>query len=109
VSRFGVNRLSIGLDAPALAVDPAGNAILAWSEEVNGSFVIRASRWDAGAASPAWGPPEDISGTTHAFAIFPDIGIDGAGNAVVVWQAGNTELFEQGDVAEIWANRYAAP
>jgi len=105
VSQFGFD-VHLPLDVPALAVDAAGNAILAWSERVEGNLVIRSSRYDAGAASPGWGPPGRISGDTHPFAIFPDVAVDLAGNAVAVWQEGDSEFFTSSDVSEIWSNRY---
>lgn len=109
VSQFGFN-IQVPLDLPALAVDPAGNAIVAWSEEIQpDEFVIRACRYDISEATPAWSPPEKISGDMYPFAIFPDIAVDAAGNAIVVWQMGDDENFDQYDVAEIWWNRFTAP
>ena len=105
VSTFGTNNLS-PLDLPALAVDVAGNAILAWSENVTGDFIIRASRYDPAQAIPEWTAPQNISGNTWPFAIFPDIAVDALGNAIVVWQAGNTEAFEDTDISEVWWSRF---
>lgn len=97
------------LDTPALAVDPAGNALLAWSEEINAEYVIRASRYDITASQPQWGAPEPVSGDAYPFAIFPDMAIDAAGNAIVVWQAGDSSDFELADPSHIGWNRYVAP
>jgi hypothetical protein len=112
INQFVFNRVSLYypvLHVPALAVDATGNALMAWSEEVDGEFVIRASRYDLSEPTPAWSPPEKISGDTWPFAIMPASGVDAGGNAIAVWQAGDTERFDNGDVAEIWANRFVAP
>ncbi|MEM8816313.1 MAG: Calx-beta domain-containing protein [Pseudomonadota bacterium] len=111
VSQFGFFGLPvvIPLDLPALAVDANGSAMLAWSERVNGEFFIRSSRYDISEPTPSWTPPEIVSGDAYPFAIFPDIVIDGSGNAIVVWQAGDGELFEDTNIAEIWTNRYTPP
>ena len=111
VSQFGFFSLPvvIPLDLPALAVDPSGSAMLAWSENIDGEYFVRSSRYDVSEPTPTWSPPENISGDTYPFAIFPDIVIDGSGNAIAVWQAGNGELFETTDVAEIWTNRFTPP
>lgn len=108
LSQFGIN-LDRPLDTPALAVDPAGNALLAWSEEINGDFVIRVSQYDISEAAPAWSPPEQISDDTYRYAMFPNIAIDVAGNALVVWQMGDSESFTGTDVSEIGWTRYTAP
>jgi hypothetical protein len=41
--------------------------------------------------------------------MFCDIAVDGAGNAIVVWQAGDSEGFEPTDISQIGWNRYTAP
>jgi hypothetical protein len=112
INQFVFDRVSAYypvLHVPALAVDSAGNALLAWSQAVDDTFVIRASRYDMSETTPAWSPPEQISDDTWPFAIMPAIGVDAGGNAIAVWQAGDTEQFDNGDVAEIWGNRYTAP
>lgn len=109
VSSAAIDLTYDALDTPALAVDPAGNAVLAWSEDINGEFVIRASRYDIDEPIPAWSPPEPVSGDAWPFAMFPDIAIDAAGNAIVVWQAGDSGAFDSTDVSQIGWNRYTAP
>jgi hypothetical protein len=112
INQFVFNRVSAYypvLHVPALAVGGDGNAVLAWSQNVDGNFVIRASRYDLSELTPAWSPPEQISDDTWPFAIMPAVGADAGGNIFVVWQAGDTEQFDNGDVAEIWGNRYVAP
>lgn len=108
VNQFGIN-LERPLDVPALAVDTAGNALLVWSEEINGDFVIRVSHYDISKDTPTWSPPEQISDDTYGFAMYPDIAIDESGNALVVWQMGDSEFFTGTDVSEIGWTSYTAP
>lgn len=105
VSQFGFDN-HIPLDRPALAMDPAGNAILAWSEKVEDNFVIRASRYVP--AEAQWSAPEIISGSDRPFAIFPVIGVDASGSAQVIWMGGDSEYFDvySGDISEIWGSRF---
>ena len=97
------------LDNPSLTVDPAGNALLVWSEDINGDFVIRASRYVIGDPTPAWGPPEEISGANWPINVKPHIASDAVGNAIVVWMAGDDREFPSSAPSEIWANRFIAP
>lgn len=80
-----VNLSASGRDGaePQVDVDPAGNAIVVWRRN-DGSFNrIQASRSTDGGAS--WSAPEDVSpaGTNG---ILPDVDVDPAGNAYVVWR-----------------------
>ena len=90
-----------GLD---VAADPNGNAIVTWSQNVappgEFDFRIRASRYSV--TDGSWSPPEQIDdGDQNANAFAPRIGMDGSGNAVVVW-------YYDG-IREIGAARYIAP
>ena len=109
VTSASINLSYESIDIPALAVDPAGNALLAWSEEINGEYVIRGSRYDISAPQPQWGAPEPLSDDAWAFAMFPSMAVDAAGNAIVVWQAGDSSQFGTGDESHIGWNRYVAP
>jgi hypothetical protein len=67
---------------PQVAVDPAGDAVVVWDRFVaKGDFVVRAVWRPAGGA---FGPPVDVSGASGQ-TTSPQIGIDGAGDVVVVW------------------------
>ncbi|MFK8051768.1 MAG: Calx-beta domain-containing protein [Woeseiaceae bacterium] len=95
------NPLDTGLD---VAADSTGNAILVWSQNVapSGSFDsrIRASRYTA--ADGLWSPPEQIDDDdVNEAAIEPHIGMDRAGNAIVIW-------FYEG-IREYGAARFIAP
>jgi len=63
---------------PAVAVDPAGNAVVAWSDP--GWGAVHASFRPAGRSS--FGPPQRLS---ELGGRFPSVAFDGDGNAVVAW------------------------
>ena len=80
---------------PQVAFDPAGNAVAVWSRATNGGAnpVIQAAVRPR--VSGLWGPPQDLSVAAQA-ASDPQIGFDGAGNAVAVWMgySGITPLIQ---------------
>jgi hypothetical protein len=66
---------------PALAADPAGNAVVAWLQSNGTHQLMRAAFRPAGGS---FGPPATISAAGQ-HAANPDLAMDGAGNAIVVW------------------------
>jgi hypothetical protein len=84
---------------PQLAVDPAGDAVVAWQRSDGASTIVQATVAPAGADFP---PTADLS-LAGRDAIAPQVGIDGDGDAVVGWQrsdAANTIVQAAGyDVA----------
>jgi hypothetical protein len=83
---------------PQIKMDAAGNAIATWAEgnPINGEIRIRARRYNASLGS--WeGTVFVDSATTIASYVNPQINMDAAGNAIVVW-VGN----------QIFMNRYNA-
>ena len=68
-------------DAPALAVDGDGSAVAVWAEMV-GVNSIWASRYAAGGA---WSDPVLLETEDNGQARNPAVDIDGAGNAIAVW------------------------
>jgi hypothetical protein len=78
--------LSVGGESalgPAVAVDPSGTATVAWRRWDGTSFVVQARRVDAAGNS---GPVLDLSDPGDD-AENPQVAVDGAGNATVVWSA----------------------
>lgn len=68
---------------PALAVDDAGNAYVIWQDERNGDPDIYFAYRPSGGT---WGPNvrvNDDTGVTRQE--YPDIAVDGAGNAYAIW------------------------
>jgi len=76
-----------GADAtfnPQLAVDSEGNAIVVWRQYSSGTYVysLWVSRYQTGGT---WGTPQllELDDTTPV--TFPDVAIDGDGNAFAIW------------------------
>ena len=71
--------------SPAVAADAAGDAVVVWQENI-GNFVydIYAARFDA--AQGTWGPATMIQTVSGQTGQAPQVALDTAGNALVVWQ-----------------------
>ena len=82
--------LSISGDAglPKVAFDAAANALVVWTQFENGRNDIWASRYVA--ATKTWTSPVHLSAANAvADANVPDLAVDAAGNAFVVWHQGD--------------------
>ncbi len=84
---------------PQIALDSAGNAIAVWHQFDGTRNNIWANRY---IADSGWGTAELIETDDTENARFPQIAVDAAGNAIVVWHQ-----FD-GARNNIWANRYIA-
>jgi hypothetical protein len=67
---------------PQIDFDKYGNAIAVWSQSNETEESILANRYTAGTG---WGTPKIIGGTNSGIAASPQVDIDLAGNAIVVW------------------------
>src|SRR3954452_10301169 len=65
-----------------VAMSPKGTAVVAWTEYLDGSLVVRAARRRP---ASSFEPAQTLSDRSKA-ADAVDVGIDDAGNATVVWQ-----------------------
>ncbi len=94
-----VDRSAFG---PDIAVDPRGNAVAVWFENLDGwTYQVWANRYAVGAG---WGSAQRIDtlgSDASRFPGSPHVAVDGSGNAVAVWMQNNSEHFT------VWANRYA--
>ena len=79
-----------------LAMDGAGNVMVVWRQSGDSAVNIWANRYSATTIS--WGTAEQIDGSSVGTAYIPQIAMDSAGNAIVVWQHEDA----------IWGNRYNA-
>jgi hypothetical protein len=83
---------------PRIVFDGSGNATAVWSHRNVAGFStrIRANRWNA---ATGWGASVLIDNTPSSARV-PQIGVDGLGNVIAVWQ--------QEDVSRtnIWANAF---
>lgn len=86
-------------DRPAVAIDPAGNALAVWSQDDGFTQRPYGNRYNA--AEARWeGAVALDSGNGYSF--FTDVAMDPAGNALVVWMQWD------GSVSNIYGNRYPA-
>ena len=87
---------------PRVAVDAAGNALVVWAEYGSSRSAIWARRYSASAAQ--WGAPRQLSSSNAmASAHPPDLALDAAGNALVVWHQGDGRSYH----TDGWVAQYA--
>jgi hypothetical protein len=87
---------------PALAMDAGGNAVVAWEqpEEPGGASRI----WAAGfVKAGGWGMAVPVSPAGMGDADEPALGIDGSGNAVLIWKQKDSP---DTGAQSIWASRF---
>jgi len=88
---------------PKVAFDGGGNAVIAWVQDDNGRSAIWTRRYAA--AGSTWGIPVQISAANApADAAAPDVAVDAAGNAVVVWTQGNGQVNDY----DVWYAAYSS-
>lgn len=83
--------------APQVAMDGGDNAIAVWQQNDGRREAIWAARF---VPATGWGSAVRIDAAGTASAQLPQIAIDGAGNAIAVWQQG------EGAHNDIWASRH---
>lgn len=84
-------------DAPRLTVDTQGNAVAVWAQSEGARYDLWGARY-----TPAggWGAPVLLEHQDVDSASSPDVAMDGAGNALVVW------THSDGSQYSIWGNRF---
>ena len=82
---------------PQIAIDASGNAIAVWYQSDGTRDNIWINRYTPGSG---WDTAELIETGNSGDAYYPQIDIEGSGNAIAVWQQ-----FD-GTRTNIWANRY---
>lgn len=99
----GLTLSSADATTPNVAFDGMGNALAVWSQVSNGRSEIWASRYIG--ASNQWAASRMLSASAAAgSASQPDLAVDQAGNALVVWTQGNGNV----NHFDGWAAQYAA-
>jgi hypothetical protein len=68
---------------PQIAIDGSGNATAVWHRHDGSYYFIQASTKLFGDGK-SWSPPEDLS-LIDGNALYPQIAVDGSGNAMTVW------------------------
>jgi hypothetical protein len=89
-----------GHNAPAIAMSPDGRFVVAWESAIQGSYEIRARRFDSEAT--AQGGEFPVNTVTEHSQRFPAVAMDAHGNFVVAWRSNVAGSFE------IRAQRFAA-
>jgi hypothetical protein len=86
-------------DAPQVAVDPAGNALAIW-RQLGSPTNLESRRFVPGTGWGATTPVETDDADGHAVGYLPQVAVDPAGNAIVVW--------DQADASgsTVWARRF---
>jgi hypothetical protein len=85
---------------PQIAMDGAGNALAVWHQSDNTHSSIWFNRYVAGSG---WQSAQPIATDSAEDAVFPQIAIDGAGNALAVWRQ-TTDSWRE----NIWSSRYVS-
>ena len=85
---------------PQVAFDAAGNGAAVWSQFDGLRKNVWASRYTA--STTTWGAPVLIETNNGGDADFPQLALDSAGNALVVWEQSDSTR------RNIWVNRYTA-
>lgn len=67
---------------PVVAMDAAGNALVAWHQWENGGSTVWANRLPAGRD---WGQARRLGGTTTVFAGFPALAVGANGTGLAAW------------------------
>jgi hypothetical protein len=93
-------------EEPQIAFDTNGNAIVVWTQSDATGFHIWTNRYTAAAST--WGTPRTIDNGITFSTSDPQIGVDPAGNALVVWYQGVLVSSTGPARPEIWSNRYTA-
>ena len=70
---------------PQVAVDGQGNAIAVWQRSDGTNTIVQAA---VRAAGGSFGAPQDVSAAGQK-AGFPEVAVDGQGNAIAVWSRSN--------------------
>ncbi|MEK7702833.1 MAG: M12 family metallo-peptidase [Nitrospirota bacterium] len=84
---------------PRIATDSAGHAIAVWRQATRKLYNIWANQY---VTNSGWGIPTMIGTETPGHAVFPQVAMDSAGNAIAVWQQFNKKR------SDIWANRFVS-
>ena len=87
---------------PSVAMDPDGNAIAVWEETFGTHHDIYANRYTRGSG---WGIAAPIENEHISSDFDPEVAMDDAGNAVVVWRRAQSYVY--GNDRDIWANHYS--
>jgi len=112
--RFNAAGVPLGLDftvntyasnnqlAPAIAMDPAGDFVIAWDSELKdgSSFGVAARRFNA--AAVAQGPEFNVNTFTKGLQFSPAVAMDNAGDFAIAWDSDK----QDGSLDGVYVRRY---
>ena len=87
-------------NSPQIAVNHSGNAIAVWTQHDGSRFSTWSNHY---VTNVGWGLAELIGAEDNS-EYYPQIGIDGNGNAIAVW----AQFLSASTRLDIWSNRYTA-
>ncbi|HEX5126275.1 MAG TPA: hypothetical protein VFW00_06015, partial [Rhodocyclaceae bacterium] len=88
---------------PRVAFDGAGDAVVVWAQYAGSRNEIWASRYNV--TTGLWSTPVRVSSAAAVDSAYvPDIAVDNAGNALVVWHQGDGRV----NHFDAWSARYSA-
>ena len=99
-----------GAFEPQVAIDASGHAIAVWTQfdGADSSAFAASSIWAARFEGAAWATPVLIETHTGTPARTPQLAMDSAGNALVVWSEVDPATIGNTNISSIWANAYKA-
>lgn len=84
---------------PQVAMDRSGHAVAVWVQWWEGALKVWANHYLPGTG---WGTAELIDSADSERSDFPQVAVDGRGNAIVVWQKND------GARDSVWSNRFVS-
>ena len=100
-TRIDTDQPGVPREARGVALDPNGNAIAIWIREEQEESAVLANRYTP---NEGWAAPQAIGDPTPTRIHGAELAVDGAGNAIAVWDQNRELAGDQGSV--IMANRY---
>jgi hypothetical protein len=92
------------VEDPHVAIDPSGNIVVVWEEDIGLGYNIFARYYKAGDDWSNWSEVT-ILDESDGQRYDPKVAMDASGNAIVVWMRFQDED-ENGITYKIWSNRY---
>ncbi|MBU1158585.1 MAG: hypothetical protein KKE24_04520 [Candidatus Thermoplasmatota archaeon] len=88
-----------GSEPPQIAAGPNGDAFAVWEQWDGFRHSVWSNRY---VLDEGWGHAERLDSTDTEQTSNPQVGVDGSGNAVAVWQQWDSSNFRN----DVWSNRY---
>ena len=104
-SGFGISGIVAAFGSPSISVDPAGNPMVAWCEEISGIRQVYVKKWNGSAWTELGGSATGggVSAGTNS-SDYAVLASDSAGNPVVAWNyySTNAEIYLRAWSGSAW-------